>query len=88
MSCISLNIRHGEMDSEQFKALIGLPMGDRRRRSYGIFLSNLILLPVFEDVFLARVRMPLLPQADDLLIISLSVHGLRGKLTTLERSVV
>ncbi|KAJ7066872.1 hypothetical protein B0H15DRAFT_971598 [Mycena belliarum] len=64
--------------SAQFKALIGLLTGDPASPIlWNIFLSDLILMPDFEDVFLAGIRVSLLAQADDLLIISLS-------LTTLE----
>ncbi|KAJ7614279.1 hypothetical protein DFH06DRAFT_921978, partial [Mycena polygramma] len=52
---------------------------------WNIFLSDLSLLPDFEDVFLAGVRISLLAQADDLLIVSLSARGLNEKLATLER---
>jgi hypothetical protein len=43
------------------------------------------MLPDFEDVFLAGIRISLLAQADDLLIFSLSVRGLQVKLARLEQ---
>jgi hypothetical protein len=38
-----------------------------------------------DDVFLAGVRISLMAQADDLLIISLSPRGMRARLSTLEK---
>jgi hypothetical protein len=43
------------------------------------------MMPHFEDVFLAGIRISLLAQADDLLIVSLSIRGLQVKLSTLEQ---
>lgn len=45
------------------------------------------MMPDFDDVpvFLAGIRISLLAQADDLLIVSMSARGLRLKLPTLER---
>ncbi|KAJ6481555.1 hypothetical protein C8R47DRAFT_1049836 [Mycena vitilis] len=42
------------------------------------------MLPDMDDVFLAAVRVSLLAQADDMLLVSLSARGLGSKLSTLE----
>jgi hypothetical protein len=69
-----------------FKALIGLLTGDPASPIlWNLFLADLSMLPDFEDSFLAGVRISLLAQADDLLIVSLSVRGLQVKLGSLEQ---
>ncbi|KAJ7231405.1 hypothetical protein B0H12DRAFT_1029491 [Mycena haematopus] len=47
-------------------------------------MDRFFLLPDFDDVILAGIRISLLAQADDLLIVSLSARGLQAKLATLE----
>ena len=42
-------------------------------------------MPDKDNIFLAAVRISLLAQADDLLLVSLSARGLQGKLYTLEK---
>lgn len=78
-------VRHGDMKSAEFKAFIGLLTGDPASPIlWNLFLSDLSMMPDMDDVFLAGVRISLLAQADDLLIVSLSPRGLRMKLSTLE----
>lgn len=76
------------MNSAEFKADIGVLTGDPASPMlWNLFLSDLSMMPVwtFDNVFLAGIRISLLAQADDLLIVSLSPRGLRVKLATLER---
>jgi hypothetical protein len=78
-------VRHGDMKSTEFKALIGLLTGDPASPIlWNLFLSDLSMLPDFEDVFLAGIRISILAQADDLILASLSARGLRIKLSSLE----
>jgi hypothetical protein len=83
---MSYYVRHGDMRSSGLKALIGLLTGDSASPIlWNLFLADLSLLPDYEDLFLAGVRISLLAQADDLLIVSLSVRGLQVKLGSLEQ---
>jgi ribonuclease HI len=77
-------VRHGNMESSDFKALIGVLTGDPASPClWNLFLSDLSMMPDFDDVFLAGIRISLLAQADDLLIFSLSPRGHNQKLATL-----
>jgi hypothetical protein len=59
-------VRHGEMESEEFKALTGLLTGDPASPIlWNLFLTDLKMMPDKDDVFLAAVRISLLAQADD-----------------------
>jgi hypothetical protein len=71
-------VKHGDTVSAQFKAFIGLLTGDPASPIlWNLFLSDLSMLPDSEDAFLAGIRISLLAQADDLLIVPLSVRSLR-----------
>jgi hypothetical protein len=73
------------MQSTQFKAFIGLLTGDPASPIlWNLFLADLSMMPDTDDVFLAAIRISLLAQADDLLIVSLTACGLSAKLSTLE----
>jgi hypothetical protein len=76
-------VRHGDMESEEFKALIGLLTGNPASPIlWNLFLADLKMMPDKDDIFLAAVRISLLAQADDMLLVSLSARGLQGKLNT------
>jgi hypothetical protein len=65
------------MHSEIFKVLIGLLTGDPALPIlWKLFLSDLSMMPDMDDVFLAGVRISLMAQGDDLLIISLPPRGM------------
>lgn len=79
-------VRHGDTESAEFKALIGLLTGDPASPIlWNLFLADLKMMPDKDDIFLSAVRISLLAQADDLLLVSLSARGLQGKLYTLEK---
>lgn len=79
-------VHHGDMESKEFKELIGLLTGDPASPIlWNLFLADLKMMPDMDDVFLAAVRISLLAQADDMLLVSLSAQGLRMKLSTLEK---
>ncbi|KAJ6501158.1 hypothetical protein C8R47DRAFT_970601, partial [Mycena vitilis] len=66
------------------QAFIGLLTGDPASPIlWNLFLADLSMMPDSDDVFLASIRISLLAQADDLLIVPLSVRGLQAKLSTL-----
>ena len=74
------------MESKELRALIGLLTGDPASPIlWNLFLADLKMMPDMDDVFLAAVRISLLAQADDMLLVSLSARGLRTKLLTLEK---
>jgi hypothetical protein len=77
--------KHGDMESTEFKAFIGLLTGDPASPIlWNLFLGDLVMMPDKDDVFLAAIRISLLAQADDLLLFSISARGLQTKLVTLE----
>jgi hypothetical protein len=79
-------VRHGDMESEGFKALIRLPTGDPAFSIlWNLFLADLKMMPDKDDIFPTAVRISLLAQADDMLLSSLSARGLQGKLNTLQQ---
>jgi hypothetical protein len=57
---MSYYVRHGDMRSSGFKALIDLLTGDPASPIlWNLFLADLSLLPDYEDLFLAGVRISL-----------------------------
>jgi hypothetical protein len=54
------HVHHGDMESEEFKALIGLLTGDPASPIlWNRFLADLKMMPDKDDVFLAAVRISL-----------------------------
>jgi hypothetical protein len=47
-------------------------------------MADLVMLSDTDDVVMGNVRMAMMAQADDVLLISLSARGLRAKLKTLQ----
>jgi hypothetical protein len=77
--------RHGDMQSDTFKAFIGLLTGNPASPIlWNLFLADLVMMPDKDDIFLAAVRISMLAQADDMLLFSISPRGLQSKLTTLK----
>jgi hypothetical protein len=71
---MSYYVQHGDMHSEIFKVLIGLLTGDPALPVlWKLFLSDLSMMPEMDDMFLTGVRISLMAQGDDLLIISVKV---------------
>jgi ribonuclease HI/exonuclease III len=77
-------VRHGDSESADFKALIGLLTGDPASPIlWNLFMADLIILPDPDDAILSEVRIAIMAQADDILLISLSASGLQRKLNAL-----
>jgi hypothetical protein len=77
-------IRHGDQNSAQFKAFIGLLTGDPASPIlWNLFMADLVLMNDPDDPILSKVRIAILAQADDILLISTSAAGLQRRLNTL-----
>jgi hypothetical protein len=62
--------KHGDMRSPAFKSFIGLLTGDPASPIlWNLFLADLVMMPDKDDISLAAVRISLLSQADDLLLL-------------------
>jgi hypothetical protein len=59
-------VKHGDMQSAEFKAFIGLLNGDPASPIlWNLFLAELMMMPDKDDVFLTAVQISLLAQADN-----------------------
>jgi hypothetical protein len=68
-------VKHGDSQSTEFSALIGLLTGDPVSPVlWNLFMADLFMLPDLDDVHLDRVRMAIMAQADDILLMSLSAR--------------
>jgi hypothetical protein len=77
-------VRHGDRNSAEFKALIGLLTGDPASPVlWNLFMADLIMLDDIHDPIISGIRIAILAQADDILLISLSANGLQRRLNTL-----
>lgn len=77
-------VRHGDLNSAEFKAFIGLLTGDPASPIlWNLFMADLVMLPDPDDPILSAVRMAIMAQADDVLLVSLSAAGLQRKLNAL-----
>jgi hypothetical protein len=78
---------HGDMQSAEFKAFIGLLSGDPASPIlWNLFLADLVMMPDKDDIYIfAAARISLLAEADNILLLSISARGLRLKLDTLEK---
>jgi hypothetical protein len=77
-------VRHGDASSTEFKALIGLLTSDPASPVlWNLFMADLVMLLDLDDVVMENVRIAMMAQADDVLLVSLSARGLRTKLNTL-----
>jgi hypothetical protein len=78
-------VRHGDTNSGEFKALIGLLTGDPASPVlWNFFMADLVMLPDLDDMVMENVRMAMMAEADDVLLISLSAQRLHAKLKTLQ----
>jgi hypothetical protein len=78
-------VRHGDRNSTEFKAFIGLLTGDPASPVlWNLFMADLIMPDDVDDVILTGVRMTIPAQADDILLISTSAEGLQRRLNTLD----
>lgn len=72
------------MNSAEFKAFIGLLMGEPASPVlWNLFMADLVMVPDSDDPILCKVRIAIMAQADDILLISLSAAGLQRKLNSL-----
>jgi hypothetical protein len=66
-------VRHGDHNSPEFKAFIGLLTGDPSSPVlWNLFMADLVMLNDTDDPILSGLRISLLAQADDILLISIS----------------
>jgi hypothetical protein len=73
-------VRHGDRNSAEFKAFIGLLTGDPASPVlWNLFMADLIVLEDIDDSILSGIRIAILAQADDILLISLSAAGLQRR---------
>jgi hypothetical protein len=78
-------VQHGDQTSAQFKAFIGLLPGDPSSPVlWNLFMADLVMLDDPDDPILSAVRIAILAQADDILLISLSPEGLQRRLNALD----
>ena len=74
-------VRHGDRNPAEFKAFIGLITGDPASPvPWNLFMADLDLFDKPDDPILSNVRIAILAQADDILLISLSAAGLQRQL--------
>jgi hypothetical protein len=79
-------VKHGDSRSTEFSALIGLLTGDPASPVlWNLFMADLVMLPDPDDVHLDNIRIAIMAQADDILLMSLTARGLRAKLNTLKQ---
>jgi hypothetical protein len=74
-------VQHGDRNSAEFKAFIGLLSGDPASPVlWNLFMADLIILEDMDDSILSGIRIAILAQDDDILLISLSAAGLQRRL--------
>ncbi|KAF7344870.1 RNA-directed DNA polymerase from mobile element jockey [Mycena venus] len=77
-------VGHGDQNSAEFKAFIGLLTGDPASPVlWNLFMADLVMLDDPDNPILSNIRIAILAQADDILLISLSAAGLQRRLNAL-----
>lgn len=77
-------VRHRDQNSAKFKAFIGLLTGDPASPMlWNFFMADRVMLEDPDDPILSNVRIAILAQADDILLIPLSAAGLQQRLNAL-----
>jgi hypothetical protein len=82
-------VGHGDSNSAEFEVFIGLLTGDpaspvmRNLFMRNLFMANLVMFPDPDDAILSEIRIAIMAQADDILLISLSAAGPQRNLNAL-----
>jgi hypothetical protein len=80
-------VRHGDQNSTEFKTFIGLLTGDPASPVlWNLCMGDLVMLDGPDDPILSNVRIAILAQADDILLISAA--GLQHRLKRTWRVVL
>jgi hypothetical protein len=73
-------VRHGDRNSAEFKAFIGLRIGNPASPVlWNLFMADLFMLEDIDDSILSGIRIAILAQDDNILLISLSAVGFQRR---------